>query len=125
MSIAAMFTTNETINIDVGYGEINGSALSSDALGESENLGYISNYSTVADALASKGEKLDASNEPTNGQFYVASAEAKALGLVSNSSGVDGYVGFSSTLPFSYSRPATSAPALMISSAPPNTRSPR
>ena len=47
-----LFSNQEVINIDVGYGEIGGSSLASNALGESESYGYLTNYSTVTDALA-------------------------------------------------------------------------
>ena len=98
-----MFATNEQINIDVGYGEIAGSALEAGALGESEDNGYLVNYSTVLGALKTSGDPAGdfaTSNAPTSSQFFVSSAESKALGLVSaNSTSIDGYVGFSSQYP--------------------------
>ncbi len=40
---------------------------------------------------------------PVSGTYWISTAEAKALGLVSaTASALDGYVGFSSTLPFTY-----------------------
>lgn len=85
--------------LSVGWGEIAGQTLASNALGESESLGYLTNYATVAAALTARGDSLTASNEPTSAQFFVTSAEAKTLGLVSGTGGsttsVDGYVGFS------------------------------
>ena len=85
------------LDIAVGWGEIAGSAMSSGALGESESTGYLTNYATVANALHADGYTLNASNEPTSGQFFVTSAEAKALGMASRTgTAIDGYVGFGS-----------------------------
>ncbi len=88
--------------IDVGYGEIAGTTpLAATALGESESLGYLTNYSAVTSALAHNGYNLSfsASNEPTTAQFFITSAQAKTLGLIGGTSGgatsVDGYIGFS------------------------------
>jgi hypothetical protein len=90
-----LFANKEVIKIDVGYGEIAGTALAPSALGESESYGYLTNYSTVTAALTHDGFNFSATNEPTSSQFFVTSAEAKALGLVNPTSGLDGYVGFS------------------------------
>src|SRR5271166_1167074 len=50
--LESQFTNSVTITIDVGYGEINGQALSSNALGESEATNYVSeSYSSVRSAL--------------------------------------------------------------------------
>ena len=98
---ASDFTTplKTVVYIAVGWGEINGTSLASNALGESESAGYLTNYATVAGALGKDGYTFHAANEPTSGQFFVTSAEAKGMGLVSGTGGgtrsVDGYVGFS------------------------------
>jgi hypothetical protein len=105
----------DIINIDVGYGEVGGQTLPSGALAASESYGLMENYSTVSSAL-----KKDASSstwqaqadtslptsDPTNGgSFFVTTAEAKALGLMSGTaSGVDGYVGLNSSYSFSYNQ---------------------
>jgi hypothetical protein len=100
-SYASDFTSpvKTVIYIAVGWGEINGTSLSASALGESESAGYLTNYATVAGALGKDGYAFHAANEPTSGQFFVTSAEAKALALVSGTGGgvrsVDGYVGIS------------------------------
>ena len=90
------------IYINVGWGEINGTHLAANALGESESYGYLTNYSTIVGALEGNGDTsqmFSATNEPINAQFFVTSAQAKALGLVPGTSGsissVDGYIGFS------------------------------
>ena len=79
------------------------------ALGESESYGYITNYSTVANALSAadnglvsnglmSSNALSVDGPPTNANFFVTSAEAKALGLVNGSStAIDGYIGLTSS----------------------------
>ena len=103
------FSNHVVINIAVGYGEINGSTMNSNALGESESYGFITNYSTIQSALNTADASLirsglesfnalSADNPPTTGNFFVTSAEAKALGLVSHcSTAIDGYIGISSS----------------------------
>jgi hypothetical protein len=96
--------TKEVININLGYGEIAGSSLASNALGESESYGYLTNYTTVTHALEGEGYTFSATNEPTHSQFFVTSADAKTLGLISaTSSALDGYVGFSTLSGTGYS----------------------
>lgn len=98
--LSSLFSTKEVVNVDVGYGEVDGSPLGAGALGESESYGYLTNYSTVTGALRADGYGFSASNEPKNGQFFLTSAETKAFGLVNpTSTTLDGYVGFSSTYP--------------------------
>jgi hypothetical protein len=91
-----------TIPIDVGYGEINGSKIGGSALGESEtNLQQVS-YSQLTSAYANydaaAGTDLSENFPSTqpNGKFYVSDAEAQALGIITTTPTVDGYVGFSS-----------------------------
>lgn len=106
----SQFTNPITINIDVGYGEVANQSLGSGALGES--VSYISSYSysQLRSALIAKATangdtsavaSLSATN-PASGTFYVTTAEAKALGLTTATTNLDGYVGFSSGLPFNY-----------------------
>ena len=40
-----LFSNKVVVNIEVGWGEIAGSTLASNALGESESYGYVGNYS--------------------------------------------------------------------------------
>ena len=102
-TLAADFTTREVVNIHVGYNEIAGSALGSGALGESESYGYLVSGATAMSALAAKGDSFPASNEPASAQFFLTSAETKALGFISaTSTSLDGYVGFSGAYPMSY-----------------------
>ncbi len=46
-------------------------------------------------ALESEGYRFVAANEPRGAQFLIAGAEAKALGLIDPTIGLDGFVGFS------------------------------
>ena len=103
------FTDAVTINIHVGYGEVNGQSLGSTALGESTSPLTSITYANLVTAL-----KADASSaadslaiaslpasSPLTGTILTTSAQARALGL-SSSSAVDGYVGFSNTATFDY-----------------------
>jgi CARDB protein/hemolysin type calcium-binding protein len=94
-----------TINIDVGYGEVGGTKLGLGALGESETYLSSFGYSQITNALALDAkDSTDSSavaslpaSDPTGGNYWVSTAEGKALGLLGASSSIDGYVGFSST----------------------------
>ncbi len=102
-----LFTNPITINIDVGWGEVDGHWLGSDDLGESITNTTTYTYNQVVDALQSTAEAsgdsaqlaavstLPATN-PTGGDIEIANAEAQAVGLMSGSPTVDGYVGFDS-----------------------------
>jgi len=98
-----LFANKDVVNIEVAYGEIAGTPMAPGALGESESYGYLTNYQTVTAALSHDGFVFSASNEPTNAQFFVTSAEAKALGLVDPAANLDGYVGFSNLTGTGYS----------------------
>jgi len=105
----SLFTNNVTVNIDLGYGEVDGQAMSSGALGESATYYYTGySYTQVVNALKTTGlsatqvaayATLPASS-PMNGTLDIATAEAKALGLT-NYTGLDGYIGISNVYPFS------------------------
>jgi len=89
---ASLFSTKEIININVGWGEIAGSTMPSNALGESQSNGYLTNYATATSLLHGY---TAANNAPTSAQFFITSAQAKEGGLVgAYSTGVDGYIGF-------------------------------
>ena len=102
-----------TVNLVVGWGEVNGVALAPGAVGE--NVATKSGpytYSEIqaaltANAINSGDPTLAAAvqgDDPTDGgQFVVANAEAKALGLIDpNAPGVDGYVGFNSSATYTF-----------------------
>jgi hypothetical protein len=107
--LESLFDDPVTITISVGYGEVDGSALGSNELGESWAYLNSYGYSTIKSALAADATSAtDASvvaslpaTAPTNGTYWLTTANAKALGLASGT-GTDGFVGFSSSLPFTY-----------------------
>jgi hypothetical protein len=89
-------TTHITINIDVGYGEVDGMRMGPGALGESvTNLQGVSDSQLTTAYSASGIIDVNLGNGPTSGNLYVSFAEAKALGI-SGQNTIDGYVGFSS-----------------------------
>ncbi len=102
-----------TINLQVGWGKINGQNLSPGNLGQSSTFqqGFYS-FSQVKSALAGDAKTTNdaiaiahlPASDPTGGALFVmANAEAKALGLLSaNASGLDGSVGFSSTASYTF-----------------------
>lgn len=98
-----------TITLNVGWGEAGGQRLSIGALGESlTNINMVP-YSQLYGALTNYG--YVPSTDPllgTTHSYWVASAEEKALGLISNNSSLDGSLGFSSRVTWDF---ANSAPA--------------
>jgi hypothetical protein len=113
---STMFSNPETITIDVGYGEVGGSALYSGNLAQSRFYGSYETYASVRSALfgdagsssyQALADSTLASTDPTNGgKFFVTTAEAKALGQTTGT-GLDGAVGLSSAYAFDYSAPTT------------------
>ena len=105
------FSNPVTITIDVGYGEIAGQSLVAGALGESETALTSVSYAQLQSALVTNanaiGDTAAAASLPTTspvagGQYWLATAEAQALGLSGASAGVNGYVGFGSGYNFAY-----------------------
>jgi hypothetical protein len=85
-----------TMNIAVGFGEIDGMRLGLGALGESAtNLAQVS-YSTLQSDYSNAGLVTLGGQNPTGSNLYVSFAEGKALGLIGSSTAIDGWVGFSS-----------------------------
>ncbi|MGD0721624.1 MAG: NF038122 family metalloprotease [Roseiarcus sp.] len=113
----SVFTNAATVNIDVGYGEIDGTSLGAGNLGESES--YIASvpYAQAVAALDANEPAasqqaayatLPASTPVAGGTMWMTTAQEKAVGLLSGTNAaLDGYVGFSSTNAFSYSATAT------------------
>jgi hypothetical protein len=103
------FSTHALLNIQVGLGEVAGSTLGASDLGESETLAYGVDYATLTNTLAaadaglvSKGlmaaGAVTAVSALAGSTMFVASAEAKALGLISPvSTAVDGYIGLANS----------------------------
>src|SRR5258705_2519892 len=94
-----------TVNIAIGYGEINGQPLGAGALGSSRT--YFSNYSysQIRSALAADATSADDASaiaslplsNPNGGHYWMTTAQAKAVGLQGASSNLDGYVGFTNS----------------------------
>jgi hypothetical protein len=109
--LESQFTDAVTLNIAVGYGEVNGSALGANALGSSQTFLTSVSYATLLNAL-----KLDAktatdtsviaslpATSPVAGTFWATTGEAKALGLLPGTqASTDGFTGFSSSLAFDF-----------------------
>jgi hypothetical protein len=117
--LTTLYSNNILITIDVGWGELGGSTLPSGALASSATYGYTENYSSVVAGLktdassstyqASADASLPSSDPTNGGSFFVATAEAKAMGQVSGSStSINGFIGFNSSVSWDFS--ATTAP---------------
>ncbi len=110
--LESRFTDAITLNIVVGWGQVNGTALGSTTLGASEGTLQRVTYSSLvaavrADATSATDTSVVASLPATTpisrAIYWTTTGEAKALGLLTaNNNAVDGYIGFSSTLPFTY-----------------------
>jgi hypothetical protein len=106
------FTNPITINLHVGYGEVQGLPLFPGALGESVPLvNFVpSSYSLVRAALladATSSDDMTAVGTLPNAilsgiNVLVPRPEAAALGLISSTTPIDAWVGFSNSAPFSY-----------------------
>ena len=98
-------TDHVTLNINVGFGESGGYALNG-ALSMSLTSLQSSSYTQIKNALAAdQTSTADASGvaslvgDPTSGgNYWISTAESKAMGLLSSTTNSDGSVGFSSSL---------------------------
>jgi len=81
----------------VGYGKINGQNLVSGALGESNTFFNQYTYAAIRSALissAATGANALPATDPTGGgNYWVTTAEAKAIGLSGPSSATEGSLG--------------------------------
>ena len=99
------FNDPVTINIEVDYGEVDGTPLDSGALGESVTEYVGSSFTKIKNALAADATTTDdatamahfASSDPTGGKYFISTAEAKAMGLYGANAALDGYCGFDSS----------------------------
>jgi hypothetical protein len=107
-----LFTNNATITINVGWGEVGGSTLPSNALGASISNYLSESYSSTRNALLAhnaSGSSTLPTTSPLGGTLYMTQAEAKALGLYSNSAALDGSIGFSNAVSWDYTTAAPTA----------------
>lgn len=109
--LESQFTDPVTMNISVGYGEADGNAFGSDTLGASVSYLVQATYAATRNALALDATSTDdatalaslPASSPTGGNLWLTTAQAKALDLVNpGGTSTDGFVGFSSSLPFTY-----------------------
>ncbi len=111
-------TSNITVNINVSWGYVAGQSLGAYGLGASSDYYYqglpgswiqswLTNaaYSSTATAAEKKSVNYLAAAVRADSQyaFMLPTAEAKALGLVNATAGLDGYVGFGSALKYTFS----------------------
>ncbi len=116
---SAHFSDPIAVNLQVGWGEVGGSPLGSNALGESEtNAQGPYTFSQVKEALSADAKTVsDATalahlvDPAANSAFAVATAQAKALSLLpGNTSASDGAVGFGSGVNWDFAN-TTPAPS--------------
>lgn len=109
--LQAHVTDAVTINITVGYGEVAGAALGASALGTTLTTLTQVSYAQIAAALArdardatdsAAAASLPAASPIPGANYWVSTANARALGLAGPGTGPDGYVGFSGTQSFDY-----------------------
>jgi hypothetical protein len=111
--IDAIILNPVTVNIDIGFGEDNGSALPNNTLGEAQPaFGVLLTYNDVVAGLTRAATSPDdaevlqnlPATDPSNGVgFFVSAAQSIAWGVIPGSpTETDGFAGFSSNLPFTY-----------------------
>jgi Ca2+-binding RTX toxin-like protein len=97
------FTDPVNVNINVGWGELGGDALPAHSIGASSFFLVSESYASLRGALVSDAKSADDQSsvaslpltDPTfGGNFWASSAEAKALGLISDDMINDGSVAF-------------------------------
>ncbi len=110
--LESMFTDPVTLDINVGYGEIDGAAIDPGALAESSFNFNTYTYSEILAALQADGTSasdaqalahLQATNPTSGGTIALTQAEAKALGLSGDFTVTDGSIGFDSSASFDFS----------------------
>jgi Ca2+-binding RTX toxin-like protein len=100
------FTDPVTLNINVGYGEAGSYSLNG-ALGMSLSYLQSSTYTQIKAALSADANPTDSTDvsavnsllgDPTSGgHYWLTTAEAKAMGLLTSTTNIDGSVGFSNS----------------------------
>ena len=117
--LSGYFSDKITININVGFGEVDGSPLGATALGESNSYLTSLPYDLMSGALSNAATTttdvsvlaaLPAGAPVSGATYWTTTAQAKALGLISPTDpSVDGSIGFSSSAPFTYGNVASIA----------------
>jgi hypothetical protein len=111
-----MFSNNEVINIDIGWGEVDNMPITAGDLADGVRPGIYRTYAQVLSGLdgdashSSVQAQADASlpaTDPLHARFYyVPYAEAKTLGEISaTGTEVDGYIGMSKTASLDFAQP--------------------
>jgi hypothetical protein len=111
-----MFSNDEVINIDIGWGEVKGMPISPGDLADGVRPGIYRTYAQVLSGLdadaghSSVQAQADASlpsTDPLGARFYyVPYAEAKTLGEISSTgTEIDGYIGMSNTASLDFAQP--------------------
>lgn len=114
-SFTDSFSNTAVINIQVGFGETNGTKVSASAVAQTMARGVQTNYTTVRNALlldagnsefqAAADATLTVSDPTHGGRFQINTAQEKALGLMSpTATAIDGYIGLSSVLSMDYAQ---------------------
>jgi hypothetical protein len=114
-----MFSNDEVINIDIGWGEVDGMPITPGDLADGVRPGIYRTYAQVLSGLdadaghSSIQAEADAtlpSTDPLHAKtYYVPYAEAKTLGEISpTGTEIDGYIGMSNTVPLDFSQPTAS-----------------
>lgn len=117
--LGSLFANPVTVNINVSWGSIAGQPMASNALGNSSSslYGYYS-YASIKSLLAQSATtasdqsayaSLPSSAPAGQSRYVISSAQAKALGVIAPTGGVDGSIGFGSGVAYSYD-PASVAP---------------
>ena len=112
-ALDSLITNNITVNIAFGWGEVNGQTIKSGALAES-NAYFYNGFTqaqiqaalqeqSVTPAVTASALALASSTYAASGNFWLTTAEARALGYSGQSPPQDGYVGLDSTASFAFS----------------------
>jgi len=109
-TLEGLFTNAVSVNISVGWGEVGGYSMASNALGESMSYLTQVSYASLANAYrtdatsatqVAAASSLAASSPISGANYFLSTADAKALGLYAGS-GTDGFVGFAANQAYSY-----------------------
>jgi hypothetical protein len=106
------YTNPITFNLHVGYGERDGHALGASSLGESVYNVHSYTYAQIETAMTNHAQSADQkaavaslpASDPVAGShtWWMTDVEAKALGLIANTTTLDAHVGFADTSHFTF-----------------------